>query len=137
MTIPANRIRELRERRGWTQEELAAQVGGPRPPHFTTIEKLENRKRRLSWEWLEKIAGALGVPPADLLSQETFERMVGRRGIGGRRREGELSKAAALNFRTDPVTYARVRTYQTQHGISSITKAVERLVRRGLDGDGA
>jgi transcriptional regulator with XRE-family HTH domain len=136
MTIPANRIRELRERRGWTLQELAAHVPGQRPPHFTTIEKLENRKRRLSLDWLERIGTALGVPGADLLDPEIFDRMVGRKGVGGRRREGAHAKAAALNFRTDPETYSRVKARAAAND-RSLTQEVERLVRRGLEADAA
>lgn len=63
--------------------------------------------------------------------------MKDRTGIGGRPRDGEKVKAAALNFRTDPDLYARVVAFQEAHGIRSLTRAVERLVRCGLEAPGA
>lgn len=62
----ANRIRELRQARGWSMEELASKVEGS--PHFTTIAKIERAQRSLSQEWMGKISAALGVQPVDLIS---------------------------------------------------------------------
>jgi predicted HicB family RNase H-like nuclease len=62
--------------------------------------------------------------------------MSDRKGIGGRPREGVHAKKAPLNLRTDPELRARVEASAAQHKIT-LTKAVERLVRRGLEADGA
>lgn len=63
-----NNIRTLRKQRGWSMEELAERVEGN--PHFTTIAKLERSTRGLSHKWMVKIAAALGVAPADLISAD-------------------------------------------------------------------
>ena len=60
----ANRIKELREARGMTQEGLADAVG----TSFQQISRLENGTRRLTVEWMRRIAGALAVHPAALFS---------------------------------------------------------------------
>jgi transcriptional regulator with XRE-family HTH domain len=58
------RIRQERQRRGWTQQELAARVGVRR----ATISDLERRAvRRLDMALLERIARALRVPAKRLI----------------------------------------------------------------------
>jgi transcriptional regulator with XRE-family HTH domain len=59
----ANRIKELREKRGLTSQQVADAAG-------TTVQqigRLENGKRRLTDEWMRRIAPVLGVHPAALL----------------------------------------------------------------------
>lgn len=61
-----NRIRELRKAIGLTQEEVAETVGtSPQQ-----IARLERSQRRLSEDWMRRIAPALGVSLAALLSDE-------------------------------------------------------------------
>lgn len=61
------RIRDLRQKLGLSQTELAAQVGyGGR----SAISKIEKGERRINHEMLEKYAVALGVTPAYLISGE-------------------------------------------------------------------
>ena len=60
---PANRIREVREARDFTQEFLAEKIGTSNQQ----IGRLENRERRLTWEWMQKIANALECHPMDLV----------------------------------------------------------------------
>lgn len=62
--FPENRIRELRKSAGLTQTELGEKVG----LHQTQIGNLENGGRNLTFEWARRIAKALGVHFADLLS---------------------------------------------------------------------
>jgi repressor LexA len=65
-----NNIRAIRMRRGFTLEQLAALTPNPRPDvatDLTTIQKLETGKRKLTSDWMIRIAGALGVEPAELL----------------------------------------------------------------------
>ena len=63
----AGRIRTLREGRRWNQVELARRAG----LSSTTINKLENRKRRGNGrESLEKIARAFGLTVEQLLYGE-------------------------------------------------------------------
>lgn len=58
-----NRIRQIRESLGVTADDLAEQVGTT----GVTIRRLETGARKLTVEWMQKIAAALGVSPSDLL----------------------------------------------------------------------
>lgn len=58
-----NRIKELREARGWRLEELAARVGVT----SATVSRWENGERFPRGENLRVLAKALGVRPADLI----------------------------------------------------------------------
>jgi len=57
------RIKELRLKAGYSQEELAAKAGLQR----TYMSDIERGKRNVSIENIEKIAKALGVKSSDLL----------------------------------------------------------------------
>lgn len=58
-----NRIRELREAKGLTQTDLAAAAGTDK----SMVGRLEKGSRRLTTRWMERLAPALGVPPAALM----------------------------------------------------------------------
>ena len=58
-----NRIKELRKKRGLSQEQLGDAIGS----HFTTIAKLEKGEQRLSLEYMYPIAEALGCHARDLI----------------------------------------------------------------------
>lgn len=62
---PANRIRHLREERALTQEQLAEKTGTTNQQ----IGRLENRERRLTWDWMQRIAAALECHPMDLVEE--------------------------------------------------------------------
>lgn len=62
-----NRIREFRKNRGLTLEQLAEKVGTT----FAQIQKLEKGERRLTHEWMQRIAKALGCQPQDLIAENT------------------------------------------------------------------
>jgi transcriptional regulator with XRE-family HTH domain len=64
--FPDNRIRELRKKAGLTQHQLGEKVG----LHQTQIGNIENGARALTLEWSRRIADALGVKVADLLSEQ-------------------------------------------------------------------
>ncbi|WP_404480026.1 helix-turn-helix transcriptional regulator [Novosphingobium sp. BL-52-GroH] len=64
--FPDNRIREYRKKAGLSQAELGERVG----LHQTQIGNLENGGRNLTFEWARRIAKALEVRLADLLSEE-------------------------------------------------------------------
>lgn len=68
--VTGNNIRALRLEKGLTQSQLADRMG----VHFTTIAKLERSMRRLSVEWIVKIADALGVDPKALVGWGGAER---------------------------------------------------------------
>lgn len=61
--IVENRIREVRQRRGMSLEELGAAIG----VSFSTVAKLERSQRTLSLDLLTTIAKALGVTPGELI----------------------------------------------------------------------
>jgi transcriptional regulator with XRE-family HTH domain len=67
-----NRIKQLREERGLTQEAVASQLG----LHLTNYNKLENGKTELTTTRLEKLASIFGVEPLTILSAETPVRVV-------------------------------------------------------------
>ncbi len=60
-----NRIRELRKRRGLTLKELAGLVD----TSSQQISLLEKGKRRLTVEWMQRIAHALDCHPLELLDR--------------------------------------------------------------------
>jgi putative transcriptional regulator len=60
----ANRIREVREERGWTQAELAARIGVSRK----TVNTIENRVFTPSTLIALKLARVLELPVEELFS---------------------------------------------------------------------
>lgn len=60
------RIRQLRESREWSQEELARRCGR----HFTYLGRVERGQQNVTVEVLQEIAAALQVPIGDLLVEE-------------------------------------------------------------------
>lgn len=60
-----NRIRLMRARQGLTLQQLAARVNPP--ASYQQIARLERDERRLTWDWLTKIARALDCAPMDLI----------------------------------------------------------------------
>jgi transcriptional regulator with XRE-family HTH domain len=62
----ARRVRLLRLVRGWSQEVLA-EVSGL---HRTYISGIERGRRNVGLDAIEKVAGALEIPLADLLGEE-------------------------------------------------------------------
>lgn len=65
MTL-AQQIRSAREKRGWTQEQLAVHADVSR----STVQNLENGRRQPHRASLRRIADALGVDVADLSSAQ-------------------------------------------------------------------
>ncbi|MEY4268845.1 MAG: hypothetical protein RLZZ58_61 [Pseudomonadota bacterium] len=66
-----NSIRSVRRAKGLTLEDVAARCDPPTTPQ--TIGRLETGTRTLSLDWMNRIAGALGVDAAELvrLPQDT------------------------------------------------------------------
>lgn len=63
-----NRIREIREALGWSQSDLAQKLV-PKTSQ-PQIDRLEKGDRRLTVDWLELLAKAMGVMPSELLMRE-------------------------------------------------------------------
>lgn len=59
-----NRIREIREAQGLTQEQLAERAGTT----AATISRLETQTRQLTLDWMRRIAQALRVRPEVLIA---------------------------------------------------------------------
>jgi transcriptional regulator with XRE-family HTH domain len=59
----ARSVRRLRERKGWSQEQLAHECG----VHRTYIGSIERGERNVTLATVQKIANALGVQPLALL----------------------------------------------------------------------
>lgn len=64
-----NRIAELREERGWSQEDLAERLETEAGLRVTgaQIGKLERRERQLTVKWMTGLSRVLEVEPIDLL----------------------------------------------------------------------
>lgn len=63
-----NRIRAIRQAKGWTLAELAEACDPPTTAQ--TIGRLETGMRNLSLKWMERIAAALGIEPEALVRAE-------------------------------------------------------------------
>jgi transcriptional regulator with XRE-family HTH domain len=61
---PKNRIRQIRERLGWTAKELAQKVGTTEQQ----ICRLETGNRKLTVEWLLSLCGAMDVSADELVA---------------------------------------------------------------------
>ena len=85
------RIREVRRARKLTLQEVAERCSPPTTPQ--TIGRLETGSRTVSVGWLNRIAGALGVEAADLVSLPEREEvpiaaMLDHEGAHAPRRDG-------------------------------------------------
>lgn len=60
-----NRIKELREARGWSLEQLAEAFDDSTTAG--TMHKLERGTMKLTTEWMEKLGRALGVDPIEII----------------------------------------------------------------------
>ena len=94
-----NRIKELRKAQGLTLQELAEKVGTSNQQ----ISQLETGRRRLNVDWLERLSGALGCHPLEILEDGTRAEtqqeaaMLGLfRGLSEEQREAFLKATAAL-----------------------------------------
>lgn len=62
----ANNIQVLREAKGWSRPELGKRMG----TSGQQVERLEKAQRKLSLDWIDKAADALGVRPVDIISDD-------------------------------------------------------------------
>lgn len=101
-----NEIAKYRESKGYSQARLAEMIGSSQPQ----INRLENSQRKLSKEWAERLAPALGVSASILMFGERPkpERI---RPIEGLRIEGQTKAGAFLDislFDDDPDGYKTI-----------------------------
>lgn len=68
----ADNIMRLRAERGWSRPELAKRCNPPTSGQ--QVERLEKGDRRMTVDWVERIATGLGVDPASLLNGEPQQR---------------------------------------------------------------
>lgn len=94
-----NRIKEWRRARGLTLKQLAERIGTSNQQ----ISHLENGRRRLTLDWIERIAIALECHPADLIGGDTQLRSERERamielfrGLSEEQQEAFLQATAAL-----------------------------------------
>lgn len=93
-----NRLRELRKKAGLTLQEVAEGAGTSNP----MIGMLERGERKLTVEWLERIAPVLGVKPSDILSDLKKDNLVPVVGIVG---AGEVMFSVDDNQTLDEVVF--------------------------------
>jgi len=73
-----NRLKELRNERGWTLQEVADKLGTT----HTTVSRLEGGKRGLDGEWIEKFAALYQVTQGEILEPARTVPIVGYVGAG-------------------------------------------------------
>ena len=74
----SNRIQEFRTARGWSLQKLADAVGTSK----SQIDKLEKGLRRLTVDWMVRLARPLGCDPRELMMPEPQERLMGNLAAG-------------------------------------------------------
>lgn len=64
-----NRIKALREARGWSLEDVAERMSETSqvPTQASTVHKLETGAMKLTTEWMERLGKAFGVHPVDVI----------------------------------------------------------------------
>ncbi|MBW6531905.1 helix-turn-helix domain-containing protein [Sphingomonas sp. RRHST34] len=64
-----NNIQRFREERGWSRPELGKRMN----TSGQQVERLEKAQRRLTQDWIERAARALGVEPVDIIAPDRGE----------------------------------------------------------------
>ena len=110
-------VRYLRQKKGWSQEELATRCGYTSDTRKSTIHKIEAGKSDLPASKIRTLATALGISPVDLIDPpseardemmvcELFERCHGKEQFHGMdlselsgKKKAEHAAAVLGNFR--------------------------------------
>ena len=95
MPQPGDRIRTARERRNWTQEQLAEAAGISKG----FLSDIENDKRNISSESALKLADALGISLDYLVRGESGERERERRPVSIPPELSKLAEELELTYR--------------------------------------
>jgi transcriptional regulator with XRE-family HTH domain len=110
-------IKRLREERGWSRPQLGLRVSPPTSGQ--QIEKLEKGDRRMTCDWVERIANALGIDPAELLAgqgelftlsepvADEVAEVVSRIALQGAAPDPEIVQVISLLLQELSATYAR------------------------------
>ncbi|MBK1638716.1 Xre family transcriptional regulator [Rhodothalassium salexigens DSM 2132] len=98
------RIREIRKAKGMTLQQVAERVR-PQATTAQTIGRLETGARALTLDWVDKIAVALQVDPADLLALPDDGDLLVNANVGadGRVRESQEGVVALRLFAHSPI----------------------------------
>jgi transcriptional regulator with XRE-family HTH domain len=95
MASPGDRIKAAREKRNWTQEQLAQAAGISKG----FLSDIENDKRNISSESALKIADALGISLDYLLRGETGQRERARQPVQIPPELSQLAEEVGLSYR--------------------------------------
>jgi transcriptional regulator with XRE-family HTH domain len=116
----ADNIKRLRLARGWSQEELAKRCS-PRTV-YQQIDKLESGERRLTLDWAERIANALGMDALELIANGDADRLelseqvaneiaqtLGRVALGGSEPGPDIVQVLSLMLQEMTATFSKHR----------------------------
>ena len=103
--MASNRLKELRDLAGLSMQALADRVGTTAPQ----INKLEKGERRLTLDWMTRLASALGIEPKDLLPAPPRARTAAAAGTDRPLLGGEAAPGPPLPVR-DPRDLIPVRS---------------------------
>lgn len=114
----AGQIKALRLGKGWSQDTLAKRCV-PRTV-YQQIDKLESGERRLTLDWLERLATALEVDPIDLIAKSEpplremneqvaleMAQIIGRVALGGSEPDPDNVQVLSLMLRELSETFSR------------------------------
>ena len=129
------RIREIRKAKGLTLQEVAERVR-PQPTTAQTIGRLETGARALTLDWVDKIAAAMQVDPADLLALPDDGDLLVKADVGadGRVRDSAEGVVALRLFAQSPIALrVSANLGQYRQGDTVVCERVEDgSVDRGL-----
>lgn len=107
----ANNFRQLRDSRGWSQEQAAAALGTTRNQYV----KLENGTRQLSSKWIERAAEAYGIDAGEIVrGQPNTVTVMGFVGAGAEMTlfsegQGNLGEVAGPEGSSDQTVAVEIR----------------------------
>lgn len=93
---PPHYLKEIRKQRNMTQSDLAELVGTTQE----TIQRLESGRRRLTYDWICKLADGLGVHPSEITEGPSKTQPHGDREIAILNTYRTLSEPDQRKFRT-------------------------------------